>query len=176
MTGFTASRTRDEYLSLRRQYQPEDPKLIIIAESPPASGRYFYDPRGAVTEPLFAALMKQLGASPQTKELGLQEFMGRGWILVDATYEPVNRIKGAERDRVILRDYPTLREDIRELIGRGSTPIVLLKENVCRLLEPKLSSDGFNVLNRGLRVYFPSNGQQNRFHEQFGQLAVRSDS
>jgi hypothetical protein len=29
-----------------------------VAESPPASGLYFYDETGATTEPLFAALMR----------------------------------------------------------------------------------------------------------------------
>jgi hypothetical protein len=54
------ARKRSAYLRLRRRYKPKRIKLIIVAESPPASGRYFYDPRGRVTEPLFAALTKQL--------------------------------------------------------------------------------------------------------------------
>jgi hypothetical protein len=62
---------------------------VTIAESPPASGKYFYDPTGATSEWLFAALMKQIGFSPSNKEEGLREFQRRGWILIDATYEPV---------------------------------------------------------------------------------------
>jgi hypothetical protein len=48
--------TRSEYLSFRDRYRPETIKLLLVAESPPASGRYFYNPAGARTEPLFAAL------------------------------------------------------------------------------------------------------------------------
>jgi hypothetical protein len=55
---------RDYYLRLRKAYQPSSPKLVIIAESPPASGKYFYDSTGSPKEPLFAALMGQLGLSP----------------------------------------------------------------------------------------------------------------
>jgi hypothetical protein len=33
--------------------------------------------------------MKQISFSPCTKEEGLREFQRRGWVLVDATYEPV---------------------------------------------------------------------------------------
>jgi hypothetical protein len=56
----TSRRSRAEYLDLRQRYEPESTRLVIIAESPPASGRYFYDPAGAPSEPLFAALMRQL--------------------------------------------------------------------------------------------------------------------
>ena len=80
---------RNEYLAFRRKFEPENIRLVIVAESPPASGKYFYNPAGAVSEPLFAAFMLQLGFTPTTKEMGLREFQRRGWILVDATYEPV---------------------------------------------------------------------------------------
>ena len=90
--------TRSEYLDLRHHYEPRSVKLGVIAESPPASGLYFYDPTGALSEPLFAALMKQLRLSPTTKEEGLREFQRSGWVLVDATYEPVNKVtRGSQR-------------------------------------------------------------------------------
>src|SRR5437763_6870777 len=63
-------RDRDYYLRLRREYEPENIKLIIVGESPPASGKYFYDRTGSAKEPLFAAIMLQLGLSPGTKEIG----------------------------------------------------------------------------------------------------------
>jgi hypothetical protein len=158
---------RQAYLSLRRQYEPDVVKLAIIAESPPTSGKYFYNPAGSKSEPLFAALMKQLPLSPSSKEMGLREFQQRGWILVDATYEPVNAFGSSKRDEVIERDYPLLRADLSSLIPDKSTPVVLIKTNVCRLLEPKLKQDGFNVLNRGRVIYFPAAGQQNEFQRQF---------
>ena len=97
---------RDEYLSLRRRYEPDIIRLVIIAERPPVSGKYFYNPTGAASEPLFAALMRQLGVSPISKEKGLQEFQQRGWVLLDATYEPVNTPKCSSRDRVLSEITP----------------------------------------------------------------------
>jgi hypothetical protein len=106
----TSGRNRAEYLDLRRRYEPKSIRLVIIAESPPASGKYFYDPAGVPSEPLFAALMRQLRLSPLTKEDGLGEFQRRGWVLVDATYEPVNKLTASgRRNGVIERDYPLLR-------------------------------------------------------------------
>jgi hypothetical protein len=42
---------RCEYLFLRREFEPATVTLVIIAESPPASGKYLYDPAGEVSEP-----------------------------------------------------------------------------------------------------------------------------
>jgi hypothetical protein len=103
---------RGEYLSLRRQFEPTTVTLVIVAESPPASGKYFYDPDGEVSESLFNALMKQLGIQPKTKFEGLREFQKRGWVLVDATYEPVNARDKPGRDLVIARDYQELCGDL----------------------------------------------------------------
>jgi hypothetical protein len=162
--------TRDEYHALRRRFQPETVKLIIVAESPPASGKYFYDPTGAVTEPLFTALMRQINYSPACKEDGLRAFQRRGWVLVDATYNPVNMLSDRARDAVIVRYYPLLRDDLIALSPDRSAPVVLLKANVCRLLNERLTSDGFRVLNQGRAVYFPGNSRQREFHWQFGAI------
>ncbi len=64
------------YLAKRDQYQPDNIKLVIIAESPPVGDRYFYDPAGSSGEPLFAALMRRIGFSPTTKDKaeGLRRF------------------------------------------------------------------------------------------------------
>jgi len=39
----------------------------------------------------------------------------------------------------------------------------LLKANICRLPNPKLKGDGFNVVNNGSRIYFPSMGDNRIF-------------
>ncbi len=164
------TRERDYYLALRRRYEPDRARLIIVAESPPASGKYFYDPSGKTTEPLFKYVMRQLGTLPATKEAGLGELQRQGWILVDATYKQVDKLAkddALDRDEIILRDYPLLVHDLTRLTRNRSTPLVLIKANVCRALEPKLRSDGFNVINNGSPIYFPSNGRQPDFERQF---------
>ena len=160
---------RSKYISFRRTFKPANIKLVIVAESPPSSGKYFYDPGGSTSEPLFAALMLQLRFSPTSKESGLREFQKRGWVLVDATYEPVN-VDGKNCDAVIARDYRLLRDDLAAMLPNRSIPIILVKANVYRLLERRLTEDGFNVLNRGRVVYFPSTGRQKDFQRQFSEI------
>ena len=116
---------RSDYLSRRTKFEPSSIKLVIVAESPPASGKYFYDPAGSVGEPLFKALMLQIGFDPVTKDLGLQAFQQHGWILVDASYEPVNELVEKARDRTILRDYSLLSDDLAALLPDRSIPIIL---------------------------------------------------
>lgn len=64
--------SRDHYLAMRRRFQPEQVTLAIVAELPPVSGLYFYDTSGAVTEPLFAAVMKRAGIDATSKADGLR--------------------------------------------------------------------------------------------------------
>jgi hypothetical protein len=167
-----SGRNRDVYLSFRSRYAPERIRLALIAESPPSSGNYFYDPAGIPSEQLFTALMRQLGFSPRTKQDGLEEFQRNGWILVDATYQPVNSFNTLSRNQIIARDYPLLRDDLASLTPDRSVPLILIKANVCRLLEPRLLEDGFHVINRGRAVYFPGSGRQKDFHQQFGAIRL----
>jgi len=161
---------RDEYLALRSVYEPPKPRLIVVAESPPLSGKYFYDPSGKVTEPLFAALMDQVGIKPTLKELGLSRLKDEGWLLVDATYEPVNGYKATQKKLVIKRDYHKLLSDLTRVNPDRATPLILIKVNVCRLLKEPLKKDGFIILNCDQAVPFPSNGQQGRFRSLFSVL------
>jgi hypothetical protein len=154
---------REEYLSLRNKYLPSVLKNIFLLESPPVSGRFFYCEKGSVKESLFKAMMDLLGVSPKTKKEGLLVFQKMGNFLVDATYTTVNKMTDKNRRNTILSDYENLIEDLRLLCGSSDIPIIIVKSNICRLLESKLSSDGFNVKNKGLVIPFPSHGQQNNF-------------
>jgi hypothetical protein len=131
--------TRDEYLKRRGEFVPEDPKdikLIIVAESPTAWELYFYKPDGRVKEPLFAAMMKQLDFKCSKKLDGLQHFKQRGWVLVDATYEPVDGLSDSVRTAIIKRDYELLCCDLRSLTPDRSARLVLIKTNVCQIWNP----------------------------------------
>ncbi len=121
---------RADYLFFRSQYHPSPLKLVIVAESPPLSGKYFYNREGTVSEPLFSALMQQIDVK--------------------------------------------LRDDLKSLNPDQSAAIVLIKMNVCRLLEDRLSRDGFEVINRGQEIPFPSSGQQAKFRAKFSEVVRRA--
>lgn len=160
---------KEYYLKLRNKYLPAILRLIFILESPPASGKYFYDETGSTTEPLFNEMMKALHYKPVDKKDGLEFFKNQGFFLIDSTYKPVNKMKGKEREATILSDFNNLVDDL-EGINRHNSPLVLVKANICRLLEDKLKLRGFNVINEGVVVPFPSSGQQKRFHVEISKM------
>ena len=167
--------TKSEYIQFRDRFTPENPKIIFILESPPVSGLYFYNPNGKTTEPLFKAMMKDvLEITPNTKEEGLREFAALGYLVIDATYTPVNNLDDEEADAIIDRDFPLLVEDLRKHAG-VETAIVLVKANVCAALEPKLNVAGFKVLNDGVRIRFPGTGNQRKFRTAIRKVLGRED-
>jgi hypothetical protein len=162
---------KSHYHKLRSQYQPTHIKLVFLLESPLASGKYFYDPTGKTTEPLFSAMMKTIGQNPATKEEGLTAFQARGLFLMDATYQPVNDIESkSKRNQAILKALPELIEDLNRILPDAGTPIILVKANICRLLEARLKQEDFNVINEGTVIPFPSSGQQAKFHRAIQEL------
>lgn len=154
------------YLHLRNKYRPKNLKIVFVVESPPASGQYFYDEDGSVSEPLFFAMMKLLKFNPQNKRDGLCYFAESGHFLVDATYEPVNKFTGKIRENKILKNFENLVADLKKLGDPKKINIILIKANICHLLEPRLLSSGFNVQNNGMVIPFPTHGHQNRFLSQ----------
>ena len=155
----------NKYLRLRKVYLPTKKiRTIFILESPPASGKYFYNPKGRITEPLFSAMMKcVLRINPATKLEGLIVFQKAGYVLVDTTYTPVNHLTKSNRNKIICNDYHNLVSGLKKLSKKTRPRIILVKANVCRLLESRLLNDGFNVVNKGVVIPFPSSGQQSEF-------------
>jgi len=156
---------RSDYIRLRDRYLPTRRRIVFILESPPISGRYFYNPEGSASEPLFRAMMKDvLEIFPSTKDEGLQEFASRGYLLVDATYTPVNdeQLSQHARNEAILSAFPLLLDDLRGHTDED-TQLVLIKANICKLLEPLLIRHGSLLLNRGATLPFPSTGHQTTF-------------
>jgi hypothetical protein len=161
---------KEYYLHLRDQYHPDNLKYIFVLESPPVSGLYFYDDSGKTSEPLFSEMMKLLGFNPINKREGLKYFQKAGYLLVDATYQPVNELKDKERNDTILSDFSNLVEDLDNICAGKQIPVILVKANICRILEDQLKQKGFAVQNNGVVVPFPSNGQQKQFHVEIGKF------
>ncbi len=159
-----------DYIKLRNCYKPRNLNTVFVLESPPISGKYFYDETGLVSEPLFAAMMELLKYKPKNKKEGLAYFSSSGHLLVDATYIPVNNMKDRERKNTIIGSYGELVDDLKILGAHSSVRLILIKANICRLLQDKLVQDGFNVANKGIVVPFPSTGQQGNFRKKMREV------
>lgn len=148
--------TARRYKTLRNRYKPQKLKAIFVLESPPVGGGYFYNPSGKVGELLFREMLHAaIDSVPTTKEEGLRMFAEAGYLLVDPIYIPVDKLPDKEADALILKNYPAFVRDLKSLTSGKPVPLILIKKNICTLLEPRLTADGFNVLNRGVVVPFP---------------------
>jgi hypothetical protein len=87
-----------QHVSARDAWKPYTVKFLIVGESPPASGGYFYFERATGNGGLFVETMKALYLIPENgglprgfdKRLFLEKFRSRGLLLLDVSYEPVN--------------------------------------------------------------------------------------
>lgn len=145
-----------EYIQLRNAYLPTDIHVVFVAESPPAGHGYIYDPSGKPSELFFRSMMRLLFQKDfETKELGLRAFADAGCVLVNPIYTPVNRLPDADADEMILNNYPRFLEDLLSIGVTKQTPIILIKKNICLLLDERLQQDGYRVLNNGEIIPFP---------------------
>jgi hypothetical protein len=77
-----------DYHALRQAFAPDPLKLIVVAESPPEGGAYFYDDRNRGV--LFREMMKLIGENPGNKIEGSRSNR--------ATTSDVLRLRGPSRN------------------------------------------------------------------------------
>lgn len=154
-----------DFIILRNNYIPSKIKVIFVLESPPQGHGYVYDQSGHTGEVLFRAFMKLIGIKPETKEEGLQKLKHEGVLLLNPTYTPVNKLSDKEANEIIMNNYGNFKKDLLKFNPNKKIPIILVKANICRLLEGPLTHDGFNVLNKNQMIPFPMHYHQERFYE-----------
>lgn len=147
------------YHSLRQPFSPDHIKLVLLFESPPASGNYFYDPEGRMTEALYSAIMKLFDWKPESKVQGLEFMKEKGVLLLDATYQQVNHMTKKHRKEIMREEFPLLRDRLPD------APILIGMVGVLEAVQDLLLEGGFELLNGDLRIPFPANGQQRRFYD-----------
>lgn len=81
----------------RRRYRPPQVRVLMVAESPPASGRFFYHADSG----LYRAVRDAFASVhvPTTGRTFLESFRDRGWYLVDLCPTPVNHCQPRTRRR-----------------------------------------------------------------------------
>lgn len=162
--------TENDFHSMRQPFEPTPPKLVVVLESPPQSEKYVHNVNGNTGEPVYREFLRAFDVPfGQTKREGLKALKACGVLLLDATYEPVDGAKSnKKKEEIILRDC-------EKLVARldRAVPVVLVKVNVCDLLEPLLVADGFKVLNHGVRIPFPATGNQLQFRGKFAAVIGR---
>ena len=150
----------------RRKYRPRKIRLLLIAESPPSSGGFFYFPMTIGKDHLFRETMKALDLWPRNEPMRkgvdkrpmLLRFQSMGLYLLDTCDFPVDKLRPMKRRKSVLQQIPRL---VNDVIKANPPHIFIVKSSIFSPVSIALREAGLltRVLNTG-PVPFPSHGNQ----------------
>lgn len=167
--GITQTPLEDSYSLARNKYRPKKVSLLLIAESPPSSGGYFYAEETIGKDHLFRETMKALELWPADRPMRkgcdkrpmLKQFRSLGFFLIDTCKLPVDKMPSSLRKLSTIQGASTLSHRVKEL---DPSRILIVKKTVFNPVRQALSLAGFEdrILNKRA-LPFPSHGNQKRY-------------
>ena len=119
---------------LRRSYRPKRVRMLFVGESPPASGRFFYQADSGLYRAVRGTFMR---AFPEIrKDEFLAAFRDLACYLVDLCGEPVDDLGAKHRKQICEAGETQLARTIRKLQPETIVTVVLaIAPNVERAIE-----------------------------------------
>lgn len=118
----------------RRRYKPRRVAVLLVAESPPASGRSFYGADSGLYRAVCDVFTTEY--PPTDGRSFLESFRDRGWYLVDLCRTPVNHLTPRERRQAHDEGVTGLARTIRRLRPGAVVLVVrMISPSVCRALQ-----------------------------------------
>jgi hypothetical protein len=155
-----------DFSRARQKYRPHKVRFLLIAESPPSSGGFFYFATTIGKDHLFRETMKALRFWPENEPMRrgvdkrsmLRRFQSMGFYLLDTCVFPVDKLRPRERKRAVLSQTPRL---VNDVIKANPSHIFIVKSSIFSPVSIALREAGLltRVLNTG-PVAFPSHGNQ----------------
>lgn len=100
--------------SIRRSYRPDRVRFLLVGESPPASGKFFYV-RSAMTAYTARAFESAHGISfPKTQDF-LNYFKACGFYMDDLSHTPVDKLGKTDREAKLQSNIDDLASRIKEM-------------------------------------------------------------
>jgi hypothetical protein len=150
----------------RQKYRPRKVKLLLIAESPPASGGFFYFDTTIGKDHLFRETMKALKFWPINRPMRkdvdkrpmLRRFQSMGLYLLDTSVFPVDKLSPIDRKRAVQSQTRRLSKDV---IKTNPSHIFIVKTSIFKPVREALQESEMHkrVINM-MAVPFPSHGNQ----------------
>jgi len=174
--GTTQALLKNKYTTARNKYRPTRVNVLLVAESPPSSGGYFYAEKAIGKDHLFRETMKALELWPVDRPMRkgcdkrpvLKQFQSLGFFLIYTCELPVDKMSPTQRRLSTIHGASTLPNRVKELDpGR----ILIVKKTVFNPVRQALSVTGFEdrILNKR-SLPFPSHGNQRRFRRMMRRL------
>lgn len=161
---------RGPYKELALRFRPDEIRYLLIGESPPFTPpgkplKYFYNYRNTTGGQLllssvsYAFLGQKFYVHKDDKKDFLNELMAYGIFLLDAVYEPVNRIKDKRvRQAKLKSGYFQLKKNIESLPLIPKAKILLIHANMIESIGERLKRDfrctGYEISEVGFPRYY----------------------
>ncbi len=166
----------------RRKYRPRKVRFLLIAESPPSSGGFFYFGTTIGKDHLFRETMKALDLWPNQEPMRkgvdkgpmLRRFQSKGFYLLDTCGFPVDKLPDGERRKAVLSQTSRL---VKDVIKTDPLHIFIVKSSIFKPVSFVLRESGMQnrVMNAG-PVPFPSHGNQQIYRSMLRRALRRTRS
>jgi hypothetical protein len=148
---------------LRKHYRPDRVRILFVGESPPASGRFFYQADSGLYHAVKETFLRAFPSLGNAEFL--DSFCSLGCYLVDLCGEPVDNMTEDARRRAWRRGETRLAQKIRTLRPQTIVTVVRsIRTNVGRARERAGGS--------GNHVVLPYPGRWHRHRTKFRRLLV----
>ncbi len=142
---------------IRKLFKPDKIKLLLVGESPPASGQFFYV-QSLMTKYTSRAFEKVFRISFNDTMSFLIFFQNQECYLEDLTTTPVNKMPKVEREKLLEQGIIRLS---KKLIDFDPEAIVIVLKKIERYVKNAIGIAGLRCPVYSLP--FPGNGHQNKF-------------
>ena len=166
----------------RRKYRLRRVRLLLIAESPPSSGGFFYFRTTIGKDHLFRETMKALDFWPKNQPMRrgvdkrsmLRRFQSMGLYLLDTCNFPVDKMRPVERREAVLEQMPRL---VNDVIEADPLHIFVVKSTIFNPVIIALRESGLwsRISNTG-PVPFPSHGNQQIYRSKLKRALMKAHS
>ena len=174
--------SEEDYSAARIPYKPSHIRVLLIAESPPSSGGFFYFSETIGKDHLFRETMKALGLWSARRRMSkglqkaplLREFSSRGLYLIDTCALPVDKLSPKDRRIAIATGASRLPRKVEAL---DPDRILLVKKTIFEPALQALEKAGFDrrVLNQ-MPIPFPSHGNQRKYRQLLRKILRKNEA
>lgn len=160
----------DEYEKVRARYRPSVVNVLLIGESRPKQGTFFYRGDSNLFRHTKYVFEKLLGRRFQSVTEFLEYFRDTGYFLDDLCLQPINKLSSREKDAARGEAVDDLARRIKKIRPRVVVCVMkAIEDHVRKAVENSdiVLSSGFHC------VPFPAQGNQPRFERELLQILMR---
>ena len=157
---------RTERERLRSAYKPDAIRLLLVGESPPAGGTFFYRGNSILQRWTAAAMSRAHAVDFEDSAAFLREFRAAGYYIDDLCLEPVNHLDTSERRRARV-------DGVLGLEARMTSARPAAVACVMRAIAPTVRDALRRVGLADRRFYslpFPAQGHQRRYVDELAAI------